>query len=85
MVGEAEYEWRIFGADSTMGRPIPENTPVALVNDNVKPDPDFLVHFDRTVGTDIGWTTSPGFWDHAGDLAQKAAVAAAIWLVKSQL
>ena len=30
---EPAYEWRIFGADSELGKPIPENAPVALCND----------------------------------------------------
>jgi hypothetical protein len=59
-----KYEWRIFGADSEPGKPIPENTPVALVNDEVEPEPDFLIKFDRPPGmADVGWTTSPGLWD----------------------
>jgi hypothetical protein len=65
------FEWRIFGTDTEVGKPIPENTPVALLNDKVKPSPDFLIYFERPVGVDIGWTTSPGFWDHVGDLAEK--------------
>jgi hypothetical protein len=71
------YEWRIFGADGELGKPIPENTPVALWNDKVEPDPDFLIKFNRPAGTDIGWTTSPGFWDHVGSLAEKYAADAA--------
>jgi hypothetical protein len=72
-----EFEWRIFGADTELGKPIPENTAIALLNDKVKPSPDFLIKFDRTAGVDIGWTTSPGFWDHVRDFAEKHAVDAA--------
>ena len=65
-----KYEWRIFGADSERGKPILENTQVAFMNDNVKPDPDFLVKFDRPPGmADIGWTTSPGLWDQVTQAA----------------
>ena len=71
------YEWRIFGADSELGRPIPENTPVALVNDKVEPAPDFLVYFKRPVGADIGWTTSKTWLDQIVDWAEKQAVEAA--------
>lgn len=67
------FEWRIFAGD--VGTPIPENAPVAIVNDTVQPSPDFLVFFNRPpgMGTDIGWTTSPGFWDHVTDFAEKHA------------
>jgi hypothetical protein len=71
------YEWRIFGADSELGRPIPENTPVALLNDKVQPEPDFLVHFNRPRGmADVGWTTSAGLWDQATEAAIDVAKAA---------
>jgi hypothetical protein len=75
---EGKFEWRIFGADSELGKPIPENTPVALVNDKVQPNPDFLIYFDRVVGCDVGWTTSPGFWDQVGDWVKKDGVDYAI-------
>jgi hypothetical protein len=68
------FEWRIFGADTELGKPIPENTAIALLNDKVKPSPDFLIKFDRPVGADVGWTSSPGFWDQVGDFAEKHAV-----------
>jgi hypothetical protein len=66
-----KFEWRIFGADSELGKPIPENTPVALLNDKVQPDPDFLINFNRPpgMGSDIGWTSSPGLWDHVTEAA----------------
>jgi hypothetical protein len=70
----AVFEWRIFGADTELGKPIPENTAIALLNDQVKPDPDFFIKFDRTAGADIGWTTSPGFWDQVANFAEKHAV-----------
>jgi hypothetical protein len=75
---EGRFQWRIFGADSELGKPIPENTPVALVNDKVQPNPDFLIYFDRVVGCDVGWTTSPGFWDQVGDWVKKDGVDYAI-------
>ena len=73
--GKPEAEWRIFGADTELGKPIPQNTPIALLNDKVKPGADFLIKFQRPAGaTDIGWTTSPGFWDQVGNFAEKHAV-----------
>ena len=61
---EPVFEWRIFGSNLPEGTPIPENSWVAIVNDRVEPKPDFLVHFDRPPKmADIGWTSSPGFWD----------------------
>jgi hypothetical protein len=51
------------------------------VNDKVEPALDFLIYFERPPGmADIGWTTSPGFWDsvvafadkHKADLAKGA-------------
>jgi hypothetical protein len=77
------FEWRIMGPE--LGQPIPENTPVAIINDKVTPDPDFLIYFKRVAGTDIGWTSSPGFWDHFVSVAEKVAVKAAKEYVKSQL
>lgn len=72
------YEWRIFSADGELGRPIPENTPVALLNDKVQPEPDFLINFSRPPGmADVGWTTSPDLWDHVTKAAVDAAKAAA--------
>ena len=82
-VNDPVYEWRIFGADSELGRPIPENTPVALVNDKVEPTPDFLVYFKRPAGADIGWTSSQGWWDQIVDWAEKNAVEAAIAAIKA--
>jgi hypothetical protein len=78
------YQWRIFGADREIGKPIPENTPVALLNDKVQPEPDFLIHFDRPPGmADVGWTTSPGFWEQVGSLVEKHAIDAARIAIKA--
>lgn len=60
------FEWKIFGSNNQTGTPIQENTFVAIVNETVKPNPDFFVFFERPPGmADVGWTTSPGFWDSA--------------------
>jgi hypothetical protein len=75
------YEWKIFGADGQLGQPIPENSPVALMNVKVEPEPDFLVNFDRQAGSDIGWTSSPGFWDVVADVIDEPKVKAAIALI----
>jgi hypothetical protein len=69
------FEWRILGPEP--GKPIPENTPVAIVNDKADKEnagPDFLIYFKRPVGVNIGWTSSPEFW---GPLVEKAAVTVA--------
>lgn len=68
------YEWRIIGASGELGKPIAMGETVALVNTKVKPDPDFLIYFKRPAGSDIGWTTSPGWADRfrkAFDIAKK--------------
>ncbi len=70
------FEWRIFGASGEMGKPIGMGEAVAIVNVNVKPDPDFLIYFKRPAGADVGWTTSPGWLGRfrmAFEMAQKAA------------
>jgi hypothetical protein len=72
---EPIFEWRIFGANNQPGTPIAENSPVALVNDRVSPAPDFLVHLERPPGmADIGWTSSPTFWNRAGGFVDKNAL-----------
>ncbi|MCP9495644.1 MAG: hypothetical protein MSG64_14455 [Pyrinomonadaceae bacterium MAG19_C2-C3] len=56
------FEWRIFGSNNQTGTPIAENSSVAIVNDKVKPSPDFFIFLERPPGmADVGWTTSPGF------------------------
>ena len=71
---DACFQWRIFGPGG-LGTPIPEDTPVAILNDKVLPNPDFLIPFDQGPGTGaIGWTSSPGFWGQFGDLIDKHKV-----------
>jgi hypothetical protein len=70
-----EYEWRIFGSNSQIGTPIKQNSLVAIFNDKVKPDPDFLIYFDRARGmADVGWTSSPDFWNKIQNAAEKIAI-----------
>ena len=70
------FEWRLFGGQS--GTPIAYDSLIAIVNDKVEPALDFLVYFDRLPGMgDVGWTSSPDFWDKVGDLAEKELVDAA--------
>ena len=60
-VNDPVYEWRIFGVDSELGRPIPENTPVALVNDKVEPTPTSLsTSSDRRAQTLVGLRVRDG-------------------------
>jgi hypothetical protein len=69
---EPVFEWRIFGSNNQVGTPIAESSLVAIVNDKVEPKPDFLIYFGRPPGmADVGWTTSPGFWDHVMNFADK--------------
>jgi hypothetical protein len=75
-VQNPNFQWRIFGP--TEGAPIPYDAPVAIVNDKVEPAPDFFIHFDRPPGmADVGWTTSPGFWDSVEDVAVQVGIKAA--------
>ena len=62
---EPAYEWVIYGPKGEKGKPIPTNALVAILNKKVEPDPDFLIYFDRPMPgvADVGWTSSPGFWD----------------------
>jgi hypothetical protein len=65
--GDPRWEWRIFGPTGESGLPVPTGAPVALINVNVEPGPDFLVFLNRHPGTaDIGWTTSPSWWGDIG-------------------
>ncbi len=72
------YQWRIFGADTALGKPIPTASLVAIVNDKVEPKADFMVYVDRPPGiADVGWTTSPEFFNKVGNEGAKIAVRAA--------
>jgi len=51
---------------------------VAIVNDKVEPEPDFLFYLDRPRGmADGGWTTSPEFFNKIGKAAEKIPIEAA--------
>ena len=83
---EPIYQWRIFGANSQLGTPIAADSPVAIVNDKVEPSPDFLIYFDRPPGmADVGWTTSPDFFNKIVSAAEKVAIEAAKTGLKSLL
>ena len=83
---EPIYQWRIFGANSQLGTPIAADSPVAVVNDKVEPSPDFLIYFDRPPGmADVGWTTSPDFFNKIVSAAEKVAIEAAKTGLKSLL
>jgi hypothetical protein len=70
------FEWKILGLDGRSGKPIATGSPVAIVNKNVKPDPDFFIYLDRGPGggADIGWTTSSELWDKVLDFAAKKLI-----------
>jgi hypothetical protein len=73
-----KYQWKMFGADGELRKPIASDSVVAISNQAVEPAPDFFIYLDRKVpGTaDVGWTTSPEFWDQVLDEAQKVGVTA---------
>lgn len=71
------FEWRIYESSSESGKRIATESWIAIVNEKVEPALDFLVYLDRPAGADVGWTTSPKWWDKIADLAAKAAIEAA--------
>lgn len=72
------YQWRIFGANIALGKPIPAGSVVAIVNDKVEPAADFLVYVDRPPTlADVGWTTSPEWFNKIGNGGAKLLVKAA--------
>ncbi|MDQ2746508.1 MAG: hypothetical protein M3T96_04525 [Acidobacteriota bacterium] len=72
------YQWRIFGADTELGKPIPTGSLVAIVNEKVEPATDFMVYVDRPPGiADVGWTTSPEFFNKIGNGGAKLLTEAA--------
>ena len=52
------FEWRVYAPTVDKGQPIPTGSVVAIINEKVEPDADFMVYLDRPVGADVGWTTS---------------------------
>jgi hypothetical protein len=69
------FEWRIFGANGQAGTPIGADSPVAIANIKVQPSPDFMIYFDRPPGmADVGWTSSPQFWNSVANLAVKTGI-----------
>ncbi len=72
------YQWRIFGANTQLGTPISTDSFVAIVNDKVEPSPDFLIYLDRPTGmADVGWTSSPQFFNKIFNAAEKFGLEAA--------
>jgi hypothetical protein len=60
-----EFEWTVYGG--AKGSPVSTNAPIAILNTQVERGAergDFLIHFDRLAGGDVGWITSPTLWDH---------------------
>ena len=58
-----KFEWQLFTESGNKGERIQLGQRVALLNLRVEPNPDFLVHFERAVGINLGWTTSPDWTD----------------------
>ena len=57
---------------------------IAILNEKVEPDPDFLIHFGRP-GADIGWTTSPQWWETMLDTAGQIATKGALVVIKNKI
>jgi hypothetical protein len=57
------FEWKILGGP--IGRRVSSGQWVAIYN---KKAGDCLIHFDRTVGGDIGWPSSQTWTDQLGDI-----------------
>lgn len=74
-VEQPSYEWLIYGPTSEKGTPILTDSSVAVINEKVEPEADFLVYLDRVAGADVGWTTSPDWKDKATDWLTAAAFA----------
>jgi hypothetical protein len=58
-----EFEWAVYGGAT--GSPVNTNVPIAIFNTRVErggENGDFMMYFDRPVGGDIGWITSPTLW-----------------------
>ncbi len=61
------FEWKILGGP--IGQPVNSGKWLALYNQKAG---DCLIHFDRTVGGDIGWPGSQTWFDQLGDVLTKA-------------
>lgn len=70
------YEWRIYGASGEKGKPISTEQYIAIGNVNVKPERDFMIFLKRPAAVDLGWTSSPGWWDRLEPVRQAAIKAA---------
>ena len=72
------YQWRIFGANVEIGKPMPVGSMVAIVNENVEPAADFLFYVDRPKElADVGWTTSPEWLNKIRNGGAKLVIEAA--------
>ena len=78
------FEWRIYGESGQDGEPVPTEGWVAILNEKVEPDPDFLIHFGRP-GADVGWTTSPQWWETMLDTAGQIATKGALVVIKNKI
>jgi hypothetical protein len=68
------FQWRIFAANGQAGIPIAADSLLAIANIKVQPSPDFMIYCDRPPGmADVGWTTTPQFWNKFGNAAIELA------------
>jgi hypothetical protein len=61
---DPSFEWLLLRAPNDSGQPIPTDSLVAIVNDKVEPEADFLIYHNRDLGADVGWTSSPSVKDY---------------------
>jgi hypothetical protein len=73
------YEWVIYGASGEKGRPIATEASISIGNVNVRPEPDFFIYFNRP-GADVGWTSSPDWYNKLSAGAKTALKSAKRYL-----
>lgn len=82
----AVFEWKLLGG--AIGAEINTRAPVAIYNSkagSAASPGSFLMHFDRTVGGDIGWPDSRTWGEQLGSFGTGLAWSAAKKLVLAEL
>ncbi|WP_181774952.1 hypothetical protein [Amycolatopsis pittospori] len=79
------FEWRLLGG--VTGRPVECGDRLAIHNAKAGSAdvPGVLIHFDRTVGGDIGWPDSQSWWDQVKDKLPGIAKDALTALIMAKL
>jgi len=77
-----KYEWQLFTASGNKGENIQTGEWITFLNLKVEPDPDFLIHFNRsTPAINLGWTTSSDWLADFVDKARRETVRSAIKVI----